>query len=129
MTKTIDTTAAKIGRSMKKCEIFIALLDFRFRRPRERRRRRSPASTFCPGRARISPLTMTRSVLLEAGLDHALAVGDLAERDVCHLDDVVVADQQHEFLGLLGADGGIGNGERVIARRPRHPDTREHARA
>ena len=71
---------------------------------------------------------MTRSVLLEAGLDHALAVEDLAERDVRHLDGVVVADQQHELLRLLGADGGIGHGERFVARRARHADAREHAR-
>ena len=70
MTNTIETTAAKIGRSMKKCEMRIFW-------PQPALASLPPLAggvpsccgvTDCPGRARIRPLTMTRSVAASPSL-------------------------------------------------------------
>ena len=59
-----DTTAAKIGRSMKKCEIFMRRLTSAPRSAGAAAGGGEPCAcgvTFAPGRARIIPLTITRS--------------------------------------------------------------------
>ena len=62
---TIDSTAAKIGRSMKKCEIFISdpCRGLSCGAASAAASSTVPCSgvTFWPGRARNSPLMMTRS--------------------------------------------------------------------
>ncbi len=58
-------------------------------------------ATLAPGRARISPLTMT----LSSGampLDHAQAVDHRPERDVFRPRHVLGIDDQHELARLLG---------------------------
>src|SRR5208282_4127155 len=109
ITKTIETTAAKIGRSMKKCEsrIFSAL---GLSRPWLHRGVDDDAI----GRRK-------------AVLDHAQAVVELAERDVFLPHHAAVVDHEHEFARLLGADRGIGNEQRGIGRRAGHADAAEHA--
>ena len=103
---------AKIGRSMKKCEIRMSVaptvaLACGPAGPAGA----APCScgvTFWPGRTRIRPLTMTRSSGRDPVLDDAqIVVAQRSERDVFLHRGVVVADHQHEFADLLGADRGI----------------------
>ena len=71
---------------------------------------------------------MTRSSAAEPVLDHAQAVASLPERHVFLRDRVVGADHIDELAHLLGADRDIRHQQRLIRRRARHPDAREHAR-
>src|SRR5580693_4167986 len=130
ITNTIETTAAKIGRSLNKCEMRIVLVSasLGFVRP----------FGFC-----WRVLLLRRDLLAgtrahqaidddaigggEPVLDHAQPAVDLSKRDVFLLDHVAVVDNQHEFAHLLGADRGVGDQQRGIWRRARHPDAAEHA--
>src|SRR5580700_11198874 len=131
MTNTIETTAAKIGRSMKKWE------------------RRMPGSRSvgvdlraggrCRGGARClrrnlcawprSHQAVDDDVVVgsQALRDDAQAVDDRPERDVSRPGDVLGVDHQHEFAHLLGPDGGVGHEQLVLGRCSRHPNTRKHA--
>src|SRR6266700_5722530 len=62
ITNTIDTTAAKIGRSMKKCEMRIvrAPAPYSALDTGVRGGGASWGATLVPGRTMVSPLTMTR---------------------------------------------------------------------
>ena len=128
MTNTIDSTEAKIGRSMKKCEIRMARCFSSS--PAGRRRRRGALllrRDLWPGRARIRPLTTTRSSGLEPVLDDAQVADELAERDVFAARGVLGIDHQHELAHLLGADRGVRHQQRLVGRRARHAHAPEHA--
>src|ERR1700688_3123843 len=130
ITNTIETTAAKIGRSMKKCEMRIFLASSRpgFVRP----------FGFC-WRAfllRRHLLARTRAHQAvdddavgggEAVLDHAQAVVDLSKGDVFLPHHVAIVDDEHKFPHLLGADRGVGNEQCRIGWRARHADAAKHA--
>src|ERR1043166_787240 len=129
MTKTIETTAAKIGRSMKKCEMRSGAV--------------SVALGAGSGRGRRSALLLRRHlgagphahealdddaiVLVQIFLDHAQPVDRLAERHVARARDVLAVDHHQELACLLRADGAVGHQQRVVRRRARHPDAAEHA--
>src|ERR1700683_2036873 len=123
ITNTIETTAAKIGRSMKKCEMRIVLA--------------SPRLGFVPPFGFCWRVLLLRRHLLarprahqavdddavggvEPILDHAQPAVDLSERDVFLPDHVAVVDDQHEFVHLLGADRRVGKQQRRIGRRTWH---------
>src|SRR6204780_2740208 len=130
ITNTIETTAAKIGRSMKKCEMrivlasprlgFVRLFGFCWRVLLLRRhllaRPRAHQAVDDDAVGGVEPI-----------LDHAQPAVDLSERDVFLPDHVAVVDDQHEFAHLLGADRGIGNQQRGIGRRTWHADAAKHA--
>src|SRR6202035_3396395 len=129
ITNTIETTAAKIGRSMKKCEmrIFLASASLGFVRPFGRRR------AFLLRRHLLARPRAHQAVDDDAigggepVLDHAQAAVDLAQRDVFLLHHVAVIYDEDEFAHLLGADRGVGNEQRRIGRRAGHADAAEHA--
>ena len=136
ITKTIETTAAKIGRSMKKCEmrisgafhpLWLRSAGFGFGAGAWPAAARSAARDLPPGRARIRPLTMTRSVGARPSLMTRKPAVELAERDVFLPHHAAVIDDQHVFARLLGADRGIGNQQRRIRWRAGHADAAEHA--
>ena len=118
MTNTIETTAAKIGRSMKKCEMRIPAL-IRLDLIGLLGRRRRGGSTlrfhrdFHAGARTHQSLDDDTVVGREAVLDHAQAVVELSERDVFLPRDVAVIDHEHEFTRLLGADRRVGHSTAV----------------
>ena len=110
MTNTIESTAAKIGRSMKKWEIFMRARALLLRAAGHGRRRGADLRRHLDARpARIRPSTITRSVGFEPALDDAVAVVERAERDIFLRDRVVGAHDIDELARLLAADGGIGD--------------------
>src|SRR5580700_5207638 len=129
MTNTIETTAAKIGRSIKKCEmrIFLASAGLGFVRTFGRRRAFLLRRHLLAGPRAHQAVDDDAVSGVEPVLDHAQAAIDLSERDVFLPDHVAVVDDQHEFAHLLGADRGVGNEQRGIGRRAGHPDAAEHA--
>jgi len=64
----------------------------------------------------------------DAVLDHAQVSDQLTKRHIAQPRNVVLIDHVDEFARLLGADGGVGEHQRLIRRRGRHLDAREHAR-
>src|SRR5258708_735544 len=131
MTKTMETTAAEIGRAMKKWE----------------RRMRGARSTVADGRAgdrsrsgarRLWRYLCARPRSHEAVDDDvvvgrqtlrndAQAIDDRPERDVFRPRDVLGVDHQHELAHLLGPDGGVGHEQLILGRCSRRPDARNHA--
>src|SRR5580704_14790959 len=131
MTKTTETTAAKIGRSMKKWE------------RRMRGSRSIGVDLRAGGRCRRGARWLRRNLCArpraheavdddvvvgrQALGDHTQAVDDRPERDVFRPGDVLGVDHQHELARLLGSDGGVGHEQFILGRCSRHPDTRKHA--
>src|SRR5262245_61270472 len=125
MMNTIETTDAKIGRSMKKCEIFMPdSIGLRLRAACGGAACGGAACAGRPGRgggrgalllrrhlgARTRPHQPVDDHAVvggEAGLDDAQVVDDVAQRDVFLVHRVVGTDDEHELPCLLGADGGI----------------------
>src|SRR3979490_3004562 len=111
MTKTIETTAAKIGRSMKKWE------------RRIRGSRSIGVDWRAGGRCRSSARSLGRNLCAWLGpheaVDDDVVVGRQAlrddaqaidlrpERDVFRPGDVLGVDHQHELAHLLDPDGGV----------------------
>src|SRR5581483_6321718 len=132
MTKTTETTAAKIGRSMKKCEMRMRLVRLGLR------------CVFRRGRCRGRPFFFHRHLYSGTGahqavdddaiaggqtfLDDAQVIIDFSRDDVFLPDDAAIVDDQHVFARLLGADGGVWNKQRGKCRRARHTEAAEHAR-
>src|SRR6266849_6869671 len=125
MTKTIETTAAKIGRSMKKWE-------------RRMRDSRSIGADLSAGGRRGSgarllrrnPCAWPRSheavdddvvVGRQALRDDAQAIDDRPERDVFRPVDVFGVDHQHELPYLFDADGGVGHEQLIPGWCGSHP--------
>ena len=112
ITITIETTAAKIGRSMKKCEIRMSRcayssLGLRAGRPGGRRAlllRRDLLARPHAHQAVDDDAVAGRDAVLD---DAEIVVAQRPERDVFLHRGVVVADHQHELADLLGADRGI----------------------
>src|ERR1700683_4731286 len=132
ITKTTETTAAKIGRSMKKCEMRMRLvrLDLRgvFRRGRCRRR----AAFFHRHLySRPGAHQAVDNHAIGGGqpfLDHTQVVIDLPGNHIFLPNDTAIVDDQHVLARLLGADGRVGNKQRRKCRRTRYADAAEHAR-
>ena len=127
-----ESTPAKIGRSMKNLERFMAF-PRRCRRfsDWQPRRRCAPAAlglarpsrtacgaTSAPGRMRCRPLTTTRSPAFRPAGDDAQAVDLRAERDLAVLGLVVGADHHHELLVLVGADRALVDQQRRLGLAP-----------
>src|SRR5690242_9025693 len=134
ITNTIETTAAKIGRSMKKCEIRIdrALLGLGRGAARGRRRRlllrvhlrarpRAHQAVDDDVVVRLEPLLLGPVVP-----DHAQFPDRLAECHVALARDVLGVDHHDELARLLGADGDVRHEQRLIRRRARDLDAAEH---
>src|SRR5215510_4856849 len=124
ITKTIETTAAKIGRSMKKCEMRIALparsVGLGLRAARRGRHR------LIVGRHLLS-LTHAHQAVdddaivgRQAVLDHAQLVDDRTERHEALLGDIILVDYIDKLAHLLGADGSFGDHEGLVGRRAWH---------
>src|SRR6266700_5693652 len=109
ITKTIDTTAAKIGRSMKKCErrILVRL------RLRGGGRGALPVRRDLGARAGADEPVDDDVVIGRNPLDHAQAIDYGAERDVFRPRHIVGIDHQHELAHLLGADRGLRHQQRI----------------
>src|SRR6266705_3427212 len=128
ITKMIESTEAKIGRSMKKCEIFMtALVGLRLR-PGSRRRdaallRRDLGAGPRPHQA----VDDDAVVGAEPGPDDAQIVHHLAEGDVFLAHRAVGADRERVLARLLGADGDIGHEQRLVGQRARDLHPAEHA--
>ena len=136
ITNTIETTAAKIGRSMKKCEMRMLprqpalALAARLACAGDAGGGGAPCSsafTLMPGRACISPLTMTRSLATKPSLMTRKPSSSWAGRHVFLPHDAAVVDDEHVFARLLGADRRVGNEQRVIGRRAGNANAAEHA--
>src|SRR3954471_13423241 len=136
MMKTIETTEAKIGRSMKKCEIFIPGASFGLclggtSGGRRRGGRRPTLLLRGDLGARTGPHEAVDDDMVVGGnarFDDAQVVVDFAQGHVFLAHRIVGTDDQHVFARLLGADGGVGNEQRVVWRRARKLHAREHAR-
>src|SRR5262249_2237950 len=106
---TIEMTEAKIGRSMKKCAIFISR-SLLVARLRAGGRRRSALLLRVDRHARPDPgepVHHDRVVGRQTGLDDALAAArELAERQVFRLHLVVGPQHEDELAYLLAADRG-----------------------
>src|SRR5258707_12338566 len=129
MTKTIETTAAKIGRSMKKWERRIGFrsigVDLRARgrcRSGVRLLWRNLCARPRSHEAVDNDVVVGRQTLR----DDAQAIDDRPERDVFRLGDVLGVDHQHELAHLLDPDGGVGHEQLILGRCSRHPNTRKH---
>src|SRR5207248_284636 len=128
MMNTIDSTEAKIGRSMKKREILIAgSIRLRLRPGRPRRRslllRRHFGTWPRPHQAVDDDAVVRRDPVL----DDAQVADELAERDVSRARNILAIDHEHELAYLLGADRRVGQQQRLIGGRGRHPHAPEHA--
>src|SRR5262245_43676843 len=135
MTKMIDSTEAKIGRSMKKCEIFMrvsgmpASIAFCLRGSGGRRRRPLLLRRHLAARTRPHHAVDDHAVIgRKPRFDDAQVVGDVAERHVFHRHRIVGADHQHIFACLLGTDRDIRHEQRLIGRGARNANAGEHAR-
>src|SRR6266702_6286908 len=129
MTNAIETTAAKIGRSMKKCEILMPV-SIRLRLPAGggRRCRALLLRRHLAARARPYQSVHDHAVVgRKSRFDDAQVVHDVAERHVFHCDGVVGANGQHVFARLFGADGRIWHQQRLVGRRARDAHAGEHA--
>src|SRR6202034_3184428 len=131
ITKMTETTAAKIGRSMKKCEMRIRLVRLSLRR------------VFRRGRCRRRAVFFHRHLYSRRGahqavdnhaigrgqpfLDHTQVVIDLSGNHIFLPNDAAIVDHQHVLVRLLSADGRIGNKQRSKCRRTRYADAAEHA--
>ena len=95
------------------------------------RRRRRPCScgvTFCPGRARIRPLTMTRSSGAEPALDHAQVVRRAGPSVTYFCATVLSASTTSTYLRACSVPiAASGTSKRLVRRRGRHADAAEHA--
>src|SRR4051812_44941265 len=124
---TIAITEAKIGRSMKKCEIFMARSVLGLRRSSGRLRalllRRDLGVGPDAREAVHDDLVVGRKPVL----DDAQIPGKLAKRDVFLLRHVVVADDHHVFAHLLARDRHIRHQQRLVGHRARHAHAREHS--
>src|SRR5436190_495601 len=96
ITMTIDTTAAKIGRSMKKCERRI-LVDLGLCGGR---RRALAVRRDLGARTRADETVDDDVVVRRNSRDHAQAVDHGPERDVFRPRHAVGVDHQHEFAYL-----------------------------
>ena len=137
----IETTEAKIGRSMKKCEIrmrwrcpFISLFPAGFP-PQPASRRlltRLGALLLRPhllARPRLHQATDHNAIIgANAFLDDAQIVArQLTERDIFGPRGVLIVDDNDETPRLLGADCRIRHEQTLIGRRTGHAHAREHA--
>src|SRR5262249_55491769 len=133
ITNTIETTAAKIGRSMKKCEMRIRAASALFvadLRPRRLGRGRAPLllRLHLDARARAHQAVDHHPVVAgNAVLDDAQVARQLRGRDVSLPHHVLAVDHQHVLARLLGADRRVGHEQRRVGRRGRHPHAAEHA--
>src|SRR5215475_4525486 len=111
ITNTIETTAAKIGRSMKKCEMRIgcsSALVFHLRPGRRGGGGRRAVMLLLhlhllAGAGAHQPVDDHPVVRRDARLDDPQVAVELAERDVFLPHHVVGVDHQHELARLLGA--------------------------
>src|ERR1051326_971957 len=128
ITNTIETTAAKIGRSMKKCEMrMAALVGLGGGTARGRRRGLLLGRHLDAGPHAHEPVDDDVVVLLEPVLDHAQAAQRGAERDVALARHVLAADHHRVLARLLGRDGRVRHEQRLVRRGARHLDPPEHA--
>ena len=127
----MEMTAAKIGRSMKKCEIFIS--DLAAGAPRRARRRRADRALL-----RRHLLTRPRAqqpadddliVGGDAGADDAkIVVGDRAELDRLRHHRAVGRDREQHLHRLIGHHRGVGHQQRRPQLRHRHAHAAELVR-
>src|SRR5260370_762044 len=123
ITKTIETTAAKIGRSMKKCERRISVgpgLSGGSRRA-------LPVRRDLGARTRAHQPVDDDVVVGRKAVDHAQAVDHRPEGDVFRPRHIVGVYHQHELAHLLGADRGLRHQQRIRRRRRRHLQAGETA--
>src|SRR5262245_4967103 len=130
ITKPIETTAAKMGRSMKKCEIRIG--------------RPTSVGRSLGGSSLRSRLLVLRRHLLPRPRSHqavdddaiigrhailydAQVVHHLAEPHEALARHIVLINDIDELAHLLGTDGRIGEQERLVRSRARHLHAREHS--
>src|SRR5262245_38547480 len=121
ITNTVETTAAKIGRSMKKCDMRILLscarlVAFGLRRA-GRRRALLLWRDLTAGPRPHQAVDDDAVVGGEPGLDHPQVVDDVAQGHVFLPRDVVGADDKDVFTRLLGADRDIRQQQRLVRRR------------
>ena len=114
---TMERTAAKIGRRMKKWEKFI-VASGEFARPPRR-----------PGRTRIRPSTMTCSPGFQALLHDPQAVDHRADLHRAKLDLLLRVDDIDELLRLVRAERAVGNQQRRIFAAAGNAHARKEARA
>src|SRR6185437_9589913 len=137
ITKTIETTAAKIGRSMKKWEMRIGARLSAVRSVLDLRAARlvaGPRGIMILLRAHLLADVRAHEavddhlvVRRDAGFDDPQAAGQLAERDVFLPHDVLAVDDQDVLARLLGADSVVRHEQRRIGRRAGDADAPEHA--
>ncbi len=121
-----ERTAAKIGRSMKNRENFMASslpaagrrgragrTGARLARPSARR----PDRLTAPGRTRCRPLTTTRSPSATPDADDPQAVDERPELHRAVLDRLVRGHDEDEALVEIGADGAVLDQQAVQRRR------------
>src|SRR6476620_1497469 len=130
ITNTTETTAAKIGRSMKKCEIRIGLsacsIGLGLRGGRLGRRLLLLGCHLLPRADPHQAIDHDAVVRRHALLDHAQIVDEFAQRDEVLPGDAILIDDVDELTHLLGTDRGVGHQQRRIRRRGRYLHAGEH---
>src|SRR5215472_1343545 len=133
MTKMIDTTAAKIGRSIKKCERRMGRLRFSIgfevgsrgrRRGGGRSLRRNLETRPRPHQAVDNDVV----IRVEPFADNPQAIDSRPERDVLCTCDVLGVHDEHELAHLFGGDGCLGYEQRGAWRCGSYLDARKHPR-
>src|SRR5262249_51905268 len=105
MTNTIETTAAKIGRSIKKCEMRIGVsVGLRGRSACRCRRALLLRRHLGAGTRTHEPVDDDTVVARDPVFDHAQPIDRLAERHVFLSRDVLAVGHHDELARLLGAD-------------------------
>src|SRR5277367_5742150 len=142
ITKTIEITAAKIGRSMKKCErrmpdsirlrlrgAFVGFLADVLRGGRRGRRRALLLRRDLHAGARAHQAVDDHPVRSrQAFVDDTQAVLKLGGNHVLEPRDAAIVDDQNVFARLLGTDRRVGYEQRRMRRRSRNADTAKHPR-
>src|SRR5258707_9208578 len=131
MTKTIETTAAKIGRSMKKwdwriCGSHSIGADLRAdgRRGSDARLLRRYLSAWARAHQAVGDDVVIGRQTLG---DDAQGIDDRSKRHVLRPGDILGVNHHHKLAHLLDPDGSVGHEQCVLGRCSRHPNTREHA--
>src|SRR5260370_12200130 len=131
ITKASETTAAKIGRSMKKWDWRIcgsrsigADLRADGRRGSDARLLRRYLSAWARAHQAVDDDVVIGRQTLG---DDAQAIDDRSKRYVLRPGDILRVYHQHRLAHLLDPDRTVGHDQRVLGRCSRHPNTREHA--
>src|ERR1700742_2057025 len=122
ISSTTDKTAAKIGRSMKKCERRMSVGS---RLNVGGRRRLRVGRDLCARPCADQPVD-DDTVVSRNSLNHAHPIDDRSEGDILRTRHIAGVDHHDELACLLSADRSLRHEQSIGGRRRRHLQAREH---